>query len=165
MHSLLSRCQWLQSTHVNVFLFISTRTVWPYWHQSPTISYMLHSMTCRSHRLQHQTINMEITKKLIYAPKYGFHCADFHETHNHSIHSHVDISCTKFHLNIMKNTQNIGKVSFATSHKFGIHEKNCQMALCGNLLHHFFTTQSINQSIKMASMNMNLFYTLTQIGL
>ena len=162
MHSLLSRYQWLQSTHVNVFLFMSTRTVKPYWHQCPRMSYMLHSMTCRSHRLQHQTINMEITKKLIYDPKYGFHCADFHETHNHSIHIHVDISCTEFHLNRMKNAQNIGKVSFATSHKLGIHEKTAKWHYVAIICIIFLT---INQSINMASMNMNLFYTLTQVGL
>jgi hypothetical protein len=28
--------------------------------------------------------------------KYGIHCADFHETHNHAIIS-VDIPCSEFH--------------------------------------------------------------------
>lgn len=74
----------------------------------------------RSRKLQHQTTNMETTQKLIYAPKHGFHCADFHETHNHSVHICVVIFCTEFYLNTIKSAQNIGKVSFTTLHKLDI---------------------------------------------
>jgi hypothetical protein len=92
-------------------------------------------MICRSHKLQHQTTNLKTTQKLIYAPKYGFQCTDFHETHNHSVHIRVNISCTEFYLNSMRNAQNTGKVSFTTLYKLAITWKSSPSCV----------TKSVNQ--------------------
>jgi hypothetical protein len=77
---------------------------------------------------------METTQKLIYAPKYGFHCTDFQETHNHSVNVHVDIFRIQFHLNSRKNAQNIGKFHL---------QPYISLTLCGKHLDH--VTKSINQ--------------------
>lgn len=111
-HSTQNLCQCVSIyVHKNVNTLLAPR--------SKDVTHVQHH-DIRFCKLQHQTTNMETTQKLIYAPKYGFHCADFHETHNHSVSIRVVIFCTEFYLQSKKNAQNVGKVSSTTLHKLDI---------------------------------------------
>jgi hypothetical protein len=54
---------------------------------------------------------------------YGFHCADFQETHEHSIKC-LDISCTKLYPNWTRNVENMETISFMPISKHGLHCTN-----------------------------------------